>query len=62
MAKFFSEGVYNEKVVAKASRVHPSLPKFDSENAQVYFDIEIGNPNENSIKRKERVVFELFTK
>ena len=37
------------------------LPAFDLENSQTYFDIEVGNP-EDEDKKKGRVVFEVFTK
>ena len=39
MQKFFAGGVYNEKEDAKIVKVHESLPAFDPENAQTYFDI-----------------------
>ena len=57
-AKFFSQGVYNEKVVPSKKY---SLPTFDPENAQSYFDIEIGEKGEEG-HEAGRVVFELFTK
>lgn len=61
MQKAFSQGLYNEKDAPKATRSHSALPAFEIDNAQVYFDIEIGNPGDEST-HKERVVFELFTK
>ena len=56
MAKFFSEGVYNEKVVPKPKRDFKELPDFDLENVQTYFDIEIEDGE------KGRVVMEIFSK
>ena len=44
MKKFFSEGVYNEKEIPKGVKELRKLPEFDQENAQTYFDIEIGEP------------------
>ena len=58
-AKFFKEGVYNEKD-AVVQKKH-ALPDFDPENAQVYFDMGIGEPGTGDYT-KSRVVFELFTK
>jgi cyclophilin family peptidyl-prolyl cis-trans isomerase len=60
MAKFFAEGIYTEKEVAKTKKVHDKLPEFDQENVQTFFDFEIGNKGDTMIKG--RVVFELFTK
>lgn len=57
-AKFFSQGVYNEKAAPKEVA---KLPKFDPENAQSYFDMTIGKEGEEGFE-KGRVVFELFTK
>lgn len=37
------------------------MPAFNPDNAQVYFDLEIGTPGEEG-NEKGRVVFELFTK
>jgi hypothetical protein len=59
MAKFFSEGVYNEKVVPKSMKNFDNLPKFDPENAQTFFDIAIGEGEE---QETGRVVFEVFSK
>jgi hypothetical protein len=39
MAKFFSEGVYNEKVVKISPKNESKLPAFDQENSQTFFDI-----------------------
>ena len=58
MAKFFSDGVYNEKVAPSKKY---ALPKFNPANAQTYFDIAIGTEGEEGYE-KGRVVFELFTK
>lgn len=60
MAKFFAEGIYTEKEAVKQKKVHEKLPEFDPENAQTFFDFEIGNEGDEMIKG--RVVFELFTK
>jgi len=57
MAKFFAQGVYNEKKV-EITKNTDVLPKFKAENPQVYFDITIGEDGEDQIK--QRVVFELF--
>jgi hypothetical protein len=59
MQKFFSQGVYNEKSGAKISAEKTKLPKFDSANPQVFFDVAIGNEGDEGYT-KERVVFELF--
>lgn len=61
MAKFFSEGIYNEKKVVKSAQNFSALPKFEKDNAQTFFDIAIGNEDDEE-KVKGRVVFELFTK
>lgn len=61
MAKFFQQGIYNEKEEAKIKKVFDTLPRFDPENAQTFFDIEIGQPGEEPL-HKGRVVFEVFTK
>ena len=61
MKKMFSKGLYNEKSAVVKKTVHPRLPKFEASNPQTYFDIEIGNP-EDEEKEKGRVVFEVFTK
>lgn len=42
MAKFFSEGVYNEKTAPKFEKNLDKLPDFDPENVQTFFDITIG--------------------
>jgi hypothetical protein len=56
MAKFFSEGVYNEKVLKISPKNEVRLPAFLQENAQTFFDIQIEDGE------KGRVVFEVFTK
>jgi len=61
MKKFFEQGVYNEKEQPKVKNEFTKLPAFDAENAQVFFDFEIGNPDDAD-KEKGRVVFELFSK
>lgn len=60
MANLFKQGIYAEKKDVKPRKVLSRLPDFDPENAQVYFDIEIGNEGDQKIGG--RVVFELFTK
>ena len=60
MKKFFAEGVYQEKELPKSVKNFEKLPAFDSENVQTYFDVEIGN--EEDEKEKGRVVFEVFSK
>ena len=56
IAKFFSEGVYNEKETKIVPKILVRLPEFDKENAQTFFDIQIEEGDSG------RVVFELFTK
>lgn len=56
MKQFFSQGIYNEKEAVKMRKVFDKLPEFRADNAQVFFDIQIGDD------QKGRVVFELFTK
>jgi hypothetical protein len=60
-AKAFSAGLYNEKEAPKQSSEFDCLPFFDKNNAQVFMDIEIGEPGAEGNKR-EKVIFELFTK
>ena len=58
MAKFFAQGVYNEKKVEISKEAeHSKLPKFKESNPQVFFDMTIG---EGDDQEKGRVVFELF--
>lgn len=59
MKNMFSGGVYDDKKIAK--QVFDKLPEFDINNAQTFFDIEIGHP-EALEKEKGRVVFELFSR
>jgi len=60
MQKFFSGGIYNEKTVNISKEAnHSSLPKFKAANPQVFFDLSIGNEDDEDYQ-KERVVFELF--
>jgi peptidyl-prolyl isomerase G (cyclophilin G) len=56
MAKFFSEGVYNEKVVPKGMKNFERLPDFDPENVQTFFDIAQDG------EKLGRVVMEIFSK
>lgn len=42
MSKLFGQGIYNEKESVLVEKY--SLPDFDPENAQVWFDIQIGHP------------------
>ena len=60
MKKFFAEGVYSEKEAPKPTRNYDKLPAFDSENVQTFFDVEIGNAEDE--KEKGRIVFEVFSK
>ena len=60
MQKAFAGGLYHEKGVARGPQVFNALPKFDPENAQVFFDFEIGSSG--VILWEGRVVFEVFTK
>ena len=60
MAQFFAQGIYTEKKNVVAKKVFDKLPEFDPENAQTFFDIEIGNEGDEKVSG--RVVFELFTK
>jgi hypothetical protein len=53
--------MYNEKEAVKFMKKFDKLPDFDFENAQTYFDIEIGNTGDED-KESGRIVFELFTK
>ena len=56
MAKFLSQGAYNEKELKISPTVKTKLPDFDQENVQTYFDIVIEAGDQG------RGVFELFTK
>ena len=58
-AAFFAEGVYNEKEAVKVTKRHDTLPAFNPENPQTYFDITIGTEGEEGFE-SGRVVFELF--
>lgn len=59
MKKMFSEGMYNDKDAGKIERELTELPAFKPTNPQVYFDLSIGNEEDEDYV-KERVVFELF--
>jgi len=61
LKKFFAEGVYNEKSAPVSIKKFDTLPAFDQENVQTYFDIEIGTEGEDGFK-KGRVVFEVYNK
>ena len=61
MAKFFAEGVYNEKEVKVSPTVNKKLPDFDPENVQTFFDIKIGDPADEALETR-RIVFEVFSK
>jgi peptidyl-prolyl isomerase D len=52
----FKQGLYNEKEVVRQPETHATLPAFDKDNVQVFFDLTIGSGE------KERIVFELFSK
>jgi cyclophilin family peptidyl-prolyl cis-trans isomerase len=60
MKKLLEGGIYNEKEMP-VKKDHDALPKFDAENAQTWFDLQIGEDDEED-KQTGRVVFELFTK
>jgi len=63
MQKMFAGGLYNEKDSASNVRKFDKLPEFDEENAQVFFDIAIGNEGDAVEETKSgKVYFELFTK
>jgi uncharacterized protein YozE (UPF0346 family) len=62
MAKAFAGGLYNEKAIPEKKTDFDVLPFFDKNNAQVFFDIEIGVELGIEGNTKGRVVFELFTK
>ena len=55
MFKFFDKGIYNEKALPTQPKTHDSLPEFDPESVQTFFDITIGG------EAAGRVVFELFS-
>ena len=58
----FAKGLYDEKEgPANVVKKFDKLPEFDPENAQVFFDIAIGNEGKTQ-KKIGRVYFELFTK
>ena len=44
MKSIFSQGLYNEKEVAKPS--FKEMPPFDAKNVQCFMDIEIGNKDD----------------
>jgi hypothetical protein len=52
MQKFFSQGVYNEKSGAKISAEKTKLPKFDSANPQVFFDVAIGHEGDEGYTKE----------
>ena len=54
--KFFDKGIYNEKALPTQPKTHDSLPEFDPESVQTFFDITIGG------EAAGRVVFELFSR
>ena len=59
----FAKGLYNEKDGPSNVRKFDQLPEFDEENAQVFFDIKIGNEGDAEEETKGgKVYFELFTK
>ena len=67
ISNFIKGGIYNEKESKikkqKHKKVHNSLPKFDPEHVQCFFDLQIGFDNEKEEdKQRGRVVFELFDK
>ena len=67
ISNYIKGGIYNEKESKikkqKHKKVHKSLPEFNPENVQCYFDFQIGFDNEKEEnKTRGRVVFELFDK
>lgn len=58
MQKALAQGLYNEKESAKQEVVHATLPAFNPQNPQVYFDIKIHDDKYE--EQVCRVVFELF--
>lgn len=63
MQKFFAQGVYNEKDGAKDIKVFDKLPDYYQENAQVFFEIAIGNEGDAEEDLKGgKIIFELFSK
>jgi|TARA_B110000285_G_C15084616_1_gene595424 cyclophilin family peptidyl-prolyl cis-trans isomerase len=61
MAKAFAGGLYNEKSAPRITKNFDVLPEFDPENAQTFFDLEIGTPGAEG-NPKGRVVMEMFSK
>ena len=61
ITNFFKKGVYSEKETKKEATIFKTLPEFNAENAQTFFDIEIGTDGKEG-HEKGRVVFEVFTK
>lgn len=68
MAKLFSKGIYNDKKVEQRQEEPEqeddemkitTLPDFNAENPQTFFDVEIGKEGDEG-HAKGRVVFELF--
>lgn len=56
MKELFSQGLYNEKAEVQVAKVNDKLPAFEGDNAQVFFDVNIGDESAG------RIVFELFSK
>ena len=61
MQNMFKQGMYNDQKDVVHAKKFDKLPEFNPENAQVFFDIEIGNVGDEE-KQSGRIVFELFSK
>ena len=61
MKNLFGGGMYDDKKDVQQKKIYSKLPDFDIENSQVYFDIAIGNPDDEKAQ-VGRVTFELFSK
>ena len=46
MKNLFGGGMYDDKKDVQQKKVYSKLPDFYIENSQVYFDIAIGNPDD----------------
>jgi hypothetical protein len=59
-------GLFDDLPGKKEPEFHDTLPEFNPDNSQCYFDFKIGNPDIHDDNYKnlpvERVVFEIFTK
>ena len=63
LAKFFGEGVYNDKADVVPKKVHSKLPTFSMDRKQTFFDINIYDKDDKEkVNESGRVVFEVFDK